>query len=136
MANAFEFKLLTPYKSLFVGQVESVDLPGLEGDFGVRHMHTKFASVLRPGSIDFVADGETHVYAIGGGYAEVTAEAVVVLADSAEAANEIDLERAKDSFERTKKELAEADPANGDLRARLEARLARAENRLGIAKSG
>jgi F-type H+-transporting ATPase subunit epsilon len=136
VANAFEFKLLTPYKSLFEGQVESVGLPGAEGDFGVGHMHTKFASVLRPGSIEFVADGETHVYAVGGGYAEVTSEAVVVLADSAEAAADIDLDRAKESFERTKKELADADPADVDHRDRLVAIQARALIRNGISKSG
>lgn len=135
MANTFAFKLLSPYKSLFKGRVEAVMLPGELGEFGVLSNHTKFATGLRPGVVRFVAAGQTERFAIGGGFAEVHAEGVVVLADSAERANQIDMKRSEESSERTLAELKLIDPADTARRARLEARLARAENRIRVAKS-
>ena len=135
MADTFQLKLLTPYKSLFEGPVEAVMVPGAEGEFGVLSNHTKFASALQPGAIRFVADGETQQFAVGGGFAEVSEDGVVILADSAERTDLIDTDRATQALEETRKELAELDPTQTALRARLEAKIARAENRLKLARS-
>ncbi len=135
MANTFAFKLLSPYKSLFEGQVEAVMLPGERGEFGVLSNHTKFATSLRSGVVRFVADGQTHRYAIGGGFSEVHTDGVVVLADSAEAPDKINLQRAEESRDKAKADLQRLDPADTSGRARLEAHLARAENRIRVAKS-
>lgn len=135
MANTFPFKLLCPYKSLFEGRVEAVMLPGEQGEFGVLSSHTKFATALRPGVVRFVADGQTQRFAIGGGFSEVHADGVVVLADSAERSDKIDLPRAEKSREHALAELKQLDPADTTRRERLEAHLARAENRIRLAKS-
>ena len=135
MANTFAFKLLSPYKSLFEGRVEAVMLPGELGEFGVLSNHTKFATSLKPGVVRFVVDGQTTRFAIGGGFSEVHADGVVVLADSAERPDQIDLQRAEESRERARTELRQMDPADTDRKARLEAHLARAENRIRVAKS-
>ncbi len=135
MANTFLLKLLTPYRTLFEGPVAAVGLPGEHGEFGVLSDHTKLASALRPGVVRFVTEGETGRYVVGGGFAEVTARGVVVLADSAERPKEIDLARAEESRDRARAELKTIGPTDTALRARLEARLARAENRIKAARS-
>lgn len=135
MADTFQLKLLTPYKGLFEGQVEAILLPGVQGEFGVLSRHTKFTSALQPGVVRFVADGQTQRFSVGGGFAEVSEAGVVVLADSAERPDQIDLERAERALDEARRELAELDPTKAALRARLEARMARAANRLKVARS-
>lgn len=135
MADTFQLKLLTPYKSLFEGPIEAIMLPGSEGEFGVLSNHTKFTSALQPGVIRFVADGETQRYAVGGGFAEVSEDGVVVLADSAEHPDDIDADRAEQALADTRKALADLGPDQASERHRLETKIARAENRLKIARS-
>jgi F-type H+-transporting ATPase subunit epsilon len=135
VAGEFQLKLMTPYKSLFDGQVEAIGLPGEMGEFGILRNHTKFVSPLNPGVIRFVHKGNTQKLIIGGGFAEAYAGGVVVLADSAETPDEIDLDRAMESRDRATRELKEADGANAILLKRLYARLARAENRINAGNS-
>lgn len=135
MANTFQLKLLCPYCSMFEGPVEAAMLPGEAGEFGVLANHTKFASTLQPGVVRFVADGETHRYAVGGGFVEVGEDGVIVLADSAEHPDEIDVERAEKSIERAHAELTGLTPDEIDNKTKLEARIARAKNRLTLARS-
>jgi F-type H+-transporting ATPase subunit epsilon len=135
VADTFQLKLLCPYCSMFEGPVEAAMLPGEAGEFGVLANHTKFASILQPGVVRFVTDGETQRYAVGGGFVEVGEDGVIVLADSAEHPDEIDTARAEKSIERAHAELTELTPDAIDRRAKLEARIARAKNRLRLANS-
>jgi F-type H+-transporting ATPase subunit epsilon len=134
VSKPFQLRLLTPYQSLFEGDVEAVIVPGENGEFGVLAMHTKFVTALRPGVLRYVKGGQTVSYAISGGFAEVHPSGVTVLADSMERSQDIDVERAKESRERALKELERR--SGMDLRQirRWEDRLARAENRLKVAK--
>ncbi len=77
------------------------------------------------------ADGTDRLYATSGGFVEVRNNSVVVLADAAEGAEEIDVERAKKARDRSKKRIAEKSPQTDLDRARLSLR--RALNRLRIA---
>jgi F-type H+-transporting ATPase subunit epsilon len=91
MAN-FHFELVSPEKLVFSGDVEQVDVPGTEGDFGVLAGHAPFVTTLRPGILTVhAADGEKKMVVLGG-FAEVSAEGLTVLADVAEAVHDIDRE--------------------------------------------
>lgn len=90
MAN-FHFELVSPEKLLFSGDVEQVDVPGAEGDFGVLAGHAPFVSTLRPGilTVHGAAGGEQKIVVLGG-FAEVSAAGLTMLADVAEAVKDID----------------------------------------------
>ena len=89
MAN-FHFELVSPEKLLFTGEVEQVDVPGAEGDFGVLAGHAPMVTTLRPGILTvYAASGEQKIVVLGG-FAEVSAEGLTVLADVAEKVADID----------------------------------------------
>ena len=134
MAKPFLLRLLTPYQSLFEGDVDAVIVPGEHGEFGVLAMHTKFVTTLKPGVLRYVKDGQTIRFAISDGFAEVHQSGVTVLADSMERPQDIDAARAKESRERAQKELENRSSMKPKQIGRLENRLARAENRLKLAK--
>jgi F-type H+-transporting ATPase subunit epsilon len=86
----FHFELVSPEKLLFSGDVEQVDVPGAEGDFGVLAGHAPFVSTLRPGILTVrAASGEQKIVVLGG-FAEVSAEGLTVLAEVAEKVEDID----------------------------------------------
>jgi F-type H+-transporting ATPase subunit epsilon len=88
--TTFQFDLVSPEKLLFSGKVEQVDVPGSEGDFGVMAGHAPLVSMLRPGILTVRGEqGEQRVF-IHGGFAEVSASGLTVLADVATDVAEID----------------------------------------------
>ena len=87
---SLHFELVSPEKLLFSGEVEQVDVPGAEGDFGVLANHAPFVATLRPGILTVhSADGVQKIVVLGG-FAEVSAQGLTVLADVAEAVEDID----------------------------------------------
>ncbi len=86
----FHFELVSPEKLLFAGNVEQVDVPGAEGDFGVLAGHAPFVTTLRPGILTVHGAGSDQKIVVLGGFAEVSAEGLTVLADVAEAIQDID----------------------------------------------
>jgi F-type H+-transporting ATPase subunit epsilon len=76
----FQFDLVSPAKLLFSGEVDQVDVPGSEGDFGVLAGHAPLIATLRPGVL--VIGGALRVV-VNGGFAEVTPSGLIVLADFA-----------------------------------------------------
>jgi len=91
MAN-FHFELVSPEKLVFSGDVEQVDVPGAEGDFGVLAGHAPFVTTLRPGILTVHGAGGAQKIVVLGGFAEVSADGLTVLADVAEAVEDIDRE--------------------------------------------
>ncbi len=88
----FHFDLVSPEKLLFSGEVDQVDVPGAEGDFGVLAGHSPLVATLRPGILTVRgANGERKIVVLGG-FAEVSPEGLTVLADVAE--NVADIDRA------------------------------------------
>ncbi len=86
----FHFDLVSPEKIAFAGEVDQVDVPGLEGDFGVLAGHAPFVAALRPGILT-VTTGSTHQKIIVlGGLAEVSEKGLTVLADVATSLAELD----------------------------------------------
>jgi F-type H+-transporting ATPase subunit epsilon len=86
----FHFDLVAPDKLLFSGDVDQVDVPGAEGDFGVLAGHAPLVAMLRPGFLTIFAGGAKLRMVVLGGFAEVSAEGLTVLADVASAAEEFD----------------------------------------------
>lgn len=77
------FSLVAPERELFAGEVDQVDAPGAEGDFGVLFGHEPFMTTLRSGEV-IVRDGAARrVFTIQGGFADVTPESFTILAESA-----------------------------------------------------
>ena len=87
---SLHFELVSPEKLLFSGEVEQVDVPGVEGDFGVLANHAPFVATLRPGILTVHSAGGAQKIVVLGGFAEVSAQGLIVLADVAEAVEDID----------------------------------------------
>jgi F-type H+-transporting ATPase subunit epsilon len=130
---ALELTIVTPSGPAYRGDVESVVLPGSEGDFGVLPGHERFLTALRTGEVTIHAGGQTIYAASGGGFADVSAEQVNVLVDSCELASEIDTARAELARQRAEQGLATLDrDADAARIAEFEAALVRARNRLAV----
>jgi F-type H+-transporting ATPase subunit epsilon len=87
----FHFDLVSPEKLLFAGEVDQVDVPGLEGDFGVLAGHAPIVSALRPGIMTVIVNGQAQRMVVLGGFAEVSAEGkLTVLADLADSVEDFD----------------------------------------------
>ena len=86
----FHFDLVSPEKLLFSGEVEQVDVPGSEGDFGVLAGHAPLVSIIRPGFLTVHAGGNQQKIVVLGGFAEVSAKGLTILADVATAIEDMD----------------------------------------------
>ena len=79
----FELSLVSPEKLLFAGQVNQVDLPGMEGDFGVLAGHAPIVAALRPGIVTAIVGTSRERFVVYGGLAEFAIAELTVLADLA-----------------------------------------------------
>jgi F-type H+-transporting ATPase subunit epsilon len=84
MAAKLHFSLVSPERELFAGAVDQVDAPGSEGDFGVLSGHAPFMTTLKEGRVKAYDEGEVRVFEVRGGFADVTAEGLTILAEHAE----------------------------------------------------
>lgn len=84
------FELVSPEKLVFSGEVEQVDVPGAEGDFGVLAGHAPMVTTLRPGVLTVKAAGGEQKIVVLGGFAEVSAKGLTVLADTADSVADFD----------------------------------------------
>jgi F-type H+-transporting ATPase subunit epsilon len=84
------FELVSPEKLVFSGSVEQVDVPGLEGDFGVLENHAPMVATLRPGILTVHVSGGAQKIVVFGGFAEVSEKGLTVVADLADSVEEFD----------------------------------------------
>jgi F-type H+-transporting ATPase subunit epsilon len=84
MAAKLHFSLVSPERELFAGEVDQVDAPGSEGDFGVLAGHAPFMTTLKEGRVKAYDGGVTLVFEVRGGFADVTAEGFTILAEYAQ----------------------------------------------------
>jgi F-type H+-transporting ATPase subunit epsilon len=83
MAGKLHFSLVAPERQLFSADVDQVDAPGVEGDFGVLAGHAPFMTALKAGAVT-VRDGSgVRVFSIEGGFADVTPAGLIILAEQA-----------------------------------------------------
>ncbi len=83
MAGKLHFSLVAPERQLFSAEVDQVDAPGVEGDFGVLPGHAPFMTSLKPGAVTVYDGASRRVFTIEGGFADVTPEGLTILAEHA-----------------------------------------------------
>ena len=122
MPDAFHFDLVSPEKMVFSGDVEQVDVPGAEGDFGVLAHHAPLIAMLKPGILTIFGAGEAQRVVVVGGFAEVNGEGLTVLADMAVPVDEFDRANLTTQIKDTEEDLADAadDAARDQAREKLE----------------
>lgn len=89
----FHFDLVSPEKLAFSGEVDQVDVPGVEGDFGVLAGHAPVVAAIRPGILTITTGGKHEKVIVLGGLAEVSEKGLTVLADVATSLAELDRAR-------------------------------------------
>lgn len=111
----FHFELVSPERLLFSGEVEQVDVPGAEGDFGVLAGHAPLVATLKPGVLTVLAAGARQRIVVFGGFAEVSPQGMTVLADNAVAFEDLDTARLAAEIKDLEEDCADtADPAVRD----------------------
>jgi F-type H+-transporting ATPase subunit epsilon len=134
--KTFETQILTPAGPVFKGMVQSVNLPGTEGNFQVLSDHASLMSALETGEVRISEGGSSADirFAMSLGFVEVHENKVTVLAEAAERVEKIDVERAKLALVRAQERLQKASYSEGVDLMRAEAALQRAQNRLNVTK--
>jgi F-type H+-transporting ATPase subunit epsilon len=110
----FHFDLVSPEKLAFSGEVDQVDVPGLEGDFGVLAGHAPVVAALRPGILTIIAGGERQKVIVLGGLAEVSEKGLTVLADVATSMQELDRARFAETISEMEEKLSEKEGSELD----------------------
>jgi len=124
-------EIVTPQGLVFSEEIDEVTASGSEGEFGVLPGHVPFVTVLRIGMLTCKSGSEMKIFFVNWGYAEVGPDKVLILADSAERSDEIDIERAKAAMKRAEARLKKAEDI--DFK-RAEAAVERAVTRMQVAE--
>jgi F-type H+-transporting ATPase subunit epsilon len=133
LASSIRLEIVTPERVIYSNEVDAVVVPGVEGQLGILPHHAPLMTMLQPGELKVRKGGEEIYVAIFGGFLEVRPDRVIVLADAAERAEEIDTARVEEA-----KRQAEQQMANRVLseveKARAEAALRRSLVQLKVAE--
>jgi len=103
----FKLDIVTPERLVYSEDVDVVTIPTIEGEIGILANHTPIVSVIASGELKIKKDGEVNYIAITGGFVQFMKNKATILADAAERADEIDIERAEKARARAKKLLSE-----------------------------
>ncbi len=103
--SKLKLEIVTPYGLILSEDVDEVTCTGSEGDFGVLPGHVPFFTTLKVGMLIYKKGNATKYVFVNWGYAEVSSERVMILADSAEKSEDIDVERAKAAMKRAEERL-------------------------------
>lgn len=133
MAGQIELNVVTAEKQLFSETVDEVRAPSAQGYFGVRPGHTAFLAEMAPGELWFKSGGEARSYAVSEGFVEVSHDKVTILAESAEPADQIDVERARRTLADAQEKMKGLNTNEPQYQREL-ARAKRAEARIDVAQ--
>ena len=131
MAEVLELTIVTPERALIHEQVDEVQIPGLNGYMGLLPGHAPMFSELAIGELSFVRQGQKTSLALALGFVEISDDKVRVLADVAEAASDIDADRAVAARSRAEERISKG--GDGIDYSRAQAALQRAAVRLSVA---
>jgi len=132
MAEKLQLELITPYRKVLSEQVDMVTAVGSLGEFGVLPGHASFLTSLKIGELTYTKGGEIYHLALNWGYFEVVNDTVTILVETAERADEIDLERARAALGRAEEALRKLSREDKDV-ILYEASLQRALIRMQVA---
>jgi F-type H+-transporting ATPase subunit epsilon len=110
----FHFDLVSPEKLAFSGEVDQVDVPGAEGDFGVLAGHAPVVAAVRPGILTIIAGGSKQKVIVLGGLAEVSDKGLTLLADVATSIDELDRAKFSETISEMEAKLAEKEGSELD----------------------
>jgi F-type H+-transporting ATPase subunit epsilon len=110
----FHFDLVSPEKLAFSGEVDQVDIPGVEGDFGVLAGHAPVVAAIRPGILVVTTAGKHEKIIVLGGLAEVSDKGLTVLADVATSMQDLDRQAFADQIAGMETKLAEKEGSELD----------------------
>ncbi|BFH65601.1 MULTISPECIES: F0F1 ATP synthase subunit epsilon [Paenibacillus] len=133
--STFLLEIVTPDHLAYSGEVESLTVRGVEGELGILPGHIPMVTPLQVAPLAIKTAKKTSYIAVNGGFVEVRKDKVVVLAESAEAAEEIDLQRAEAAKERAERRLAFKDKQDEIDFRRAELSLKKAMNRIKVYSS-
>ena len=125
-------EIVTPERRVAQLTVDEVRAPGVDGGFGIRPGHAAFMTALEPGRMTLVTGGREEHYAVGGGFLQVDRDRVIVLADTAEPREEIDVDAAAREFAEANERLRSMTEQDAN-HAVESARVRRAAARLSVA---
>src|SRR5438477_10913502 len=128
MPEQIQLEVVTPERRVLAEAVDSVNVPGMNGELGILPGHTPLISQLQTGVLSYVQNGAAHRLHVSGGFVEVNADRVSVLAEIAERPEEIDAARARLAREHTEKQLSSWSGSEEDFekaRAKLERSMVR-----------
>ncbi|WP_439372179.1 F0F1 ATP synthase subunit epsilon [Bradyrhizobium sp. PMVTL-01] len=111
----FHFDLVSPERLAFSGEVDQVDVPGWEGDFGVLAGHAPLVAAVRPGILTIIVGGQKQKVIVTGGLAEVSDDRLTVLADVATSIEELDRAQFADKIAEMQEKLSEQEGSELDL---------------------
>ena len=130
--SSIRLDIVTAEQVVYSDEVSMVIAPGIEGQLGILPHHAPLMTTLQPGELRVRKDGEEFSLAISGGFLEVRPDRIIVLADAAERAEEIDIARAEEAKRRAEERLRERTPEVDA--AQVEVALRRALTRLQVVK--
>jgi F-type H+-transporting ATPase subunit epsilon len=110
----FHFDLVSPEKLAFSGEVDQVDIPGAEGDFGVLANHAPVVAAVRPGILTVITGNSKQKIIVLGGLAEVSEKGLTVLADTATSIEELDHAKFAATIEEMEAKLSEKEGSELD----------------------
>jgi F-type H+-transporting ATPase subunit epsilon len=132
MAEKLKLELVTPYKRVLSEEVDEVTAPGSIGEFGVLPGHTSLLTTLKVGALTYKKGNEAFQVAVNWGYVEVEDNVMTVLVETAEPADQIDVERAKAAQVRAEDALKKLSSEDKEFRI-MESALERALIRVQVA---
>jgi F-type H+-transporting ATPase subunit epsilon len=117
----FHFELVSPERLIFSGDVDQVDVPGEEGEFGVFAGHAPYVATLKPGVLTIYGEGEPRRIVVYGGLAEMGSKGLTVLAEQALPVAELNADVIAQSVKDAEEDIADAD--NDVVRDKARSRL-------------
>ena len=105
MVKNFELKIVASDKKFYIGPCHNLIIPTIDGLMGIMAGHEGTVTTIEPGEIKFQVDGVWHKAAVSEGFAEIMPEEVIILVDTAELPEEIDIKRAEMAKERAEERL-------------------------------
>jgi len=130
--SPFRLEVVTAERELYSGDVDQLIAPSRQGQVTILPNHAPLLSQLESGLLEYRVNGEDQALAVTGGFMEVMGSRAVILADSAERAEEIDEERAQTALDKAEERMSSRDTDIDFERAVQQ--LARARTRLTVAR--
>ena len=126
--------LVTPEKLVLRREVDQACIPGILGEFGILAEHTPFVSILGVGTLTLFEGNKKEKFVINGGFAEVSRDRIIILTETCEAAQKLDLDRAKKALAESSKAILELDANSQEYQNQWQ-RAQRARARVEVAQS-